>query len=40
MLKSGKFSFHLKVDREMFTFVKNKKELILTVNKKLKIFKF
>ena len=28
------------VDREIFTYVKNKKQLILIVNKKFKIFNF
>ena len=33
----GKFSFHVMVDRELFTYVKNKKQLILIVNKKFKV---
>ena len=33
----GKFSFHVRGDRELFTYVKNKKKLILIVNKKFKI---
>ena len=33
----GKFSFHDMVDRELFTYVKNKKKLTLVVNKKFKI---
>ena len=33
----GKFSVHVMVVRELFTYVKNKKWLTLIVNKKLKI---
>ena len=40
LLKWGKFSFHVTVDREIFTYLKNKKYLILIVNKKFKIFEF
>ena len=33
----SQFSFHVMVDREIFTYVKNEKQLILIVNKKFKI---
>ena len=33
----GEFSFHVMVDRKIFTNVKNEKQLILIVNKKFKI---
>ena len=36
LLIRGEFSFHVMVDREIFTYVKNEKELILIVNKKFK----
>ena len=39
-LKCGKFSFYVIVDREIFTYLKNKKQLILEANKKFKIFDF
>ena len=32
MLTWGEISFHVMVDREIFTYVKNEKELILIVN--------
>ena len=37
LLMWGKFSFHVMVDCEIFTYVKNKKYVILIVNKKFKI---
>ena len=37
LLMWGKFSFHVMVDREIFTYVENKKQLIVIVNKKFKI---
>ena len=40
LLKWGKFSFYGIVDCEIFTYLKNKKYLILIVNKKFKIFEF
>ena len=40
LLKWGKFSFYVMVDREIFMYLKNKKELILIVNKNVKIFDF
>ena len=40
LLKWVKFSFHVMVDREIFTYLKNKKLLFLTVNKKFLIFDF
>ena len=36
--KWGKFSFYVMVDCESFTYLKNKKHLIIIVNKKFKIF--
>ena len=33
----GEFSFHVMVDREIFTYVKNEHKLILIANKKFKI---
>ena len=33
LLMWGKFSFHVMVDRELFTYGKNKKQLTLLVNK-------
>ena len=39
-LKWGKFSFYVMVDHEIFTYLKNKKYLILIVHKKVKIFRF
>ena len=36
LLIRGEFSFHVMVDSEIFTYVKNEKELILIVNKKFK----
>ena len=38
--KCGKFSFYVMVDCESFTYLNNKKHLIITVNKKFKIFDF
>ena len=38
--KWGKFSFYVMVDSEIFTYLKNKKYLIIIVNKKFKIFDF
>ena len=38
--KGGKFSFYVMVDSEIFTYLKNKKYLIIIVNKKFKIFDF
>ena len=35
-LMSGKFSFHVMVDRELLTYVKNKKQLTLIVNNMIK----
>ena len=32
LLTWGEFSFHVMVDREIFTYVKNEKQLILIVN--------
>ena len=40
LLKWGKFSFYVMVDCEIFIYLKNKKKLILIVNKKFKIFEF
>ena len=40
LLKCGKFPFYVIVDREIFTYLKNKKQLILEANKKFKIFNF
>ena len=37
LLMWGKFSFHVMVDREFFTYVKNKKYLTLIVSIKFKI---
>ena len=37
LLMWGKFSFHVMVDCEIFTYLKNKKYVILIVNKKFKI---
>ena len=37
LLMWGEFSFHIMVDREIFTNVKNEKKLILIVNKKFKM---
>ena len=33
----GEFSFHVMIDREIFAYVKNKKQLILIIHKKFKI---
>ena len=38
--KWGKFSFYVMVDSEIFTYLKNKKYLIIIVNIKFKIFDF
>ena len=38
--KGGKFSFYVMIDDEVFTYLKNKKLLILEANKNLKIFDF
>ena len=40
LLKWGKFSFYVMVDCKIVTYLKNKKQLILIVNKKFKIFDF
>ena len=44
LVKVGKFSFYVMVDYlhviEIFTYLKNKKQLIIIVNKKFKIFDF
>ena len=40
LLKCGKFSFYVIADREIFTYLKNKKQLILEANKKFKMFDF
>ena len=40
LLKGGKFSFYVMIDDEVFTYLKNKKLLILEANKNLKIFDF
>ena len=40
LLKCGKFSFYVIVESEVFTCLKNKKQLILEANKKFKIFDF
>ena len=40
LLKRGKFSFYVMVDRRIFTYLKNKKKLILLVHKKFKVFDF
>ena len=40
LVKMGKFSFYVMVDRKIFTYLKNKKQVILIVNKKFKIFDF
>ena len=40
LLKCGKFSFYLMVDSEVFTYLKNKKFIILVVNKKFLVFHF
>ena len=40
LLKGGKFSFYGMIDDEVFTYLKNKKLLILEANKNLKIFDF
>ena len=37
LLMWGEFSFHVMVDREIFTYVKNEDKLILIVNKKFQI---
>ena len=37
LLMWGKFFFYVMVDRELFTYVKNKKQPTLIVNKKFKI---
>ena len=37
--KWGKFSFYVMVDCEIFTYLKNKKQLILIVNKKVQDFR-
>ena len=40
LLKWGKFSYYVMVDRKIVAYLKNKKYLILKVNKKFKIFEF
>ena len=40
LLKWGRFSFYVMVDLKIFTYLKNKKQLIVIANKKLKIFDF
>ena len=40
LLKCGKFSFYVMVDSEVFTYLKNKKFIILVVNKKFLVFHF
>ena len=40
LLKWGKFSLHVMVDHDIFTYLKNQKELILIVNKNIRIFDF
>ena len=40
LLKWGKFSLYVMVDREIFTYLKNKKQLILAINETFKIFNF
>ena len=37
MLKMGKFSFYILVDSKIFTYLRNKKELILIVSKKFRL---
>ena len=37
LLMCREFFFHVMADREIFSYVKNKKSLILIVNKKIKI---
>ena len=39
-LKWGKFSIYVMVDREIFVYLKNKKQLVLIVGKKFKNFDF
>ena len=39
-LKLGKFSFPGMVDHEIFTYLKSKKQIILVVNRRFKIFHF
>ena len=36
----GKFSFYVIVDRKIFTYLKNKMQVILIINKKFKISDF
>ena len=40
LLKYSKFSFYVIVVSQVFTYLKNKKQLILVVNKKFTIFDF
>ena len=40
LLKKDKFFFYVLVDHEIFTYPKNKKQLILIFNKKFKNFDF
>ena len=39
-LEWGKFSFYIMVDHEIFVYLKNKKQLVLIVDKMFKIFDF
>ena len=40
LLKWGKFSLYIIVDRKIFAYLKSKKQLIFVVNKQFKIFDF
>ena len=40
LLKQGKFSFYVMVDRKVFTYLKSNKKLTLIVKKKFGIFDF
>ena len=40
LLKWGKFSLYIIVDRKILTYLKSKKQLIFVVNKQFKIFDF
>ena len=40
LLKWGKFSLYVIVDRKIFTYLKSKKQLIFVVKKQFKIFDF
>ena len=40
LLKWGKFSLYVIVDRKIFTYLKSKRQLIFVVKKQFKIFDF